>query len=195
MSGIAITLPKANFNSAFGNTITDLIDTPITNISIFANDYYVGNMYQLSAIYEPLKTNQRGCKWEIVSGKDYCAIDATKGVLTIFATANMTTVKVRATSTYNSSIFAEKEIVLTYKQSPISINSKGKTLGTLDNVDGSADIAQSGDKILVKESGSSTWTVQDAPPKMVFDKSEAEVRDMISKGTIDNNTLYFCIEE
>ena len=61
-------------------------------------------------------------------------------------------------------------------------------------MDGSADIAQSGDKILVKESGSSTWTVQDAPPKMVFDKSEAEVREMISKGTIDNNTLYFCEE-
>lgn len=195
MSGIAITLPKANFNSAFGNTITDLIDTPITNISIFANDYYVGNMYQLSAIYEPLKTNQRGCKWEIVNGKDYCSIDANNGVLTIFATANMTTVKVKATSTFNPSIKAEKEIVLTYKQSPISVNSKGKTVGTLDNVDGSADIAQSGNKILVKDSGSSTWTVQNAPPKMVFDKSEAEVREMIQKGTIDNNTLYFCIEE
>ena len=194
MSGIAITLPKANFHSAFGNTITDLVDVPITNIIIFANDYYVGNMYQLSAMYEPLKAWQRGCKWELVNGAEYCSLSE-KGVLTIFANANMTTITVRATSTFNTSIKAEKEIVITYKQSPISVNSKGKTVGTLDNVDGSADIAQSGDKILVKESGSSTWTVQDAPPKMVFDKSEAEVRDMISKGTIDNNTLYFCIEE
>lgn len=194
MSGIAITLPKANFHSAFGNIITDLVDVPITNIIIFANDYYVGNMYQLSAMYEPLKTSQRGCKWELVNGAEYCSLSE-KGVLTIFANANMTTITVRATSTFNTSIKAEKEIVITYKQSPISVNSKGKTLGTLDNVDGSADIAQSGDKILVKESGSSTWTVQDSPPKMVFNKSESEVMDMIRQGTIDNNTLYFCIEE
>lgn len=193
MSGIAITLPKANFNSAFGNIITDLVDVPITNIIIFANDYYVGNMYQLSAMYEPLKTSQRGCKWELVNGSEYCSLSE-KGVLTIFANANMTTIKVRATSTFNTSIKAEKEIVITYKQSPISVNSKGKTLGTLDNVDGTADIAQSGNKILVKESGSSTWTVQDAPPKMVFNKSESEVMDMIRQGTIDNNTLYFCEE-
>lgn len=194
MSGIAITLPKANFNSAFGNIITDLVDVPITNITIFANDYYVGNMYQLSAMYEPLKTSQRGCTWELVNGGEYCSLSE-KGVLTIFANANMTTITVRATSTFNTSIKAEKEIVITYKQSPISVNSKGKTLGTLDNVDGTADIAQSGNKILVKESGSSTWTVQDAPPKMVFNKSESEVMDMIRQGTIDNNTLYFCIEE
>ena len=190
MSGIAITLPKANFHSAFGNTITDLVDVPITNIIIFANDYYVGNMYQLSAIYEPLKTSQRGCKWELVNGGEYCSLSE-KGVLTIFANANMTTITVRATSTFNTSIKAEKEIVITYKQSPISVNSKGKTLGTLDNVDGSSDIASNNDKILVKESGSSEWIPQDAPPKMVFNKSEAEVREMISKGTIDNNTLYF----
>ena len=190
MSGIAITLPKANFHSAFGNTITDLVDVPITNIIIFAKEYYVGNMYQLSAIYEPLKTSQRGCKWELVNGGEYCSLSE-KGVLTIFANANMTTITVRATSTFNTSIKAEKEIVITYKQSPISVNSKGKTLGTLDNVDGSSDIASNNDKILVKESGSSEWIPQDAPPKMVFNKSEAEVREMISKGTIDNNTLYF----
>lgn len=193
MSGIAITLPKANFHSAFGNIITDLVDVPITNIIIFANDYYVGNMYQLSAMYEPLRTSQRGCKWELVNGAEYCSLSE-KGVLTIFANANMTTIKVRATSTFNTSIKAEKEIVITYKQSPISVNSKGKTLGTLDNVDGSSDIVSNNDKILVKESGSSQWIPQDAPPKMVFDKSEAEVREMISKGTIDNNTLYFCEE-
>lgn len=193
MSGIAITLPKANFNSAFGNIITDLVDVPITNIIIFANDYYVGNMYQLSAMYEPLKTSQRGCKWELVNGSEYCSLSE-KGVLTIFANANMTTITVRATSTFNTSIKAEKEIVITYKQSPISVNSKGKTLGTLDNVDGSSDIASNNDKILVKKSGSSAWIPQDAPPKMVFNKSEAEVREMISKGTIDNNTLYFCEE-
>ena len=74
------------------------------------------------------------------------------------------------------------------------MNSKGKTLGTLDNVDGSSDIVSNNDKILVKESGSSAWIPQDAPPKMVFNKSESEVMDMIRQGTIDNNTLYFCEE-
>lgn len=193
MSGIAITLPKANFKNTFGNTISDLVDTPITSIAIFAADYYVGNVYQLSCTYEPTKSSQRGCTWELVQGSEYCSLNE-NGLLTIFPTASMATVKVRATSTYNTSISAEKDITISFKQTPIPITI-GKTLGALGNVDESADIAQSGNKILVKESGSSTWTVQDAPPKMVFDKTESEVREMIKEGTIDNNTLYFCIEE
>ena len=39
MSGIAITIPGSNFSSEFGNVITDLVDVPVTGISIIANDY------------------------------------------------------------------------------------------------------------------------------------------------------------
>lgn len=193
MGGIAITIPNANFGNAFGNTITDLVDTPVTKISIFANDYLIGTQYQLSALYEPTKTNQRGVLWTIVSGSEYAAIDSTSGILTIFETANSTPVVVRATSTWDASVFDTKQITLTYKRAAIPERTV-KTIGKLSNVNDEADLPAIGRKMLVKENNSENWTLSSAPPTMVVDKTEEEVMEMIENGTIDENTLYFCEE-
>lgn len=193
MSGIAITIPNARFENRFGNQITDLIDTPITGISIFANDYYVGTQYQLSASYLPLRTNQRGCTWSVVNGSEYCAVDSTSGILTIYSNANMSTVKVRATSIYNSNLYAEKEIVLVYKRSVVP-DRLVKSLGTLSNVTEEADLPTTGRKMLVKDNRSEEWQLQSAPPIIVTNLTEDEVQAMIEEGTIDDNTLYFCEE-
>lgn len=193
MSGIAITIPNANFGSRFGNQITDLIDTPVTSIKIFANDYYVGTQYQLSATYEPLKTSQRGCTWSVISGDEYCCIDRTTGVLTIFEPANMTSVVIRATSIYDPSVFNDKEIVLVYKRSAVP-ERMVKSVGTLTNVTEEADLPLAGRKMLVKEDKANSWTLQSAPPSIITTYTEDEVMKMIDEGTIDDNTLYFCEE-
>lgn len=191
MSGIAITIPNANFYSEFGNTITDLVDVPVTAISIIANDYYVGTKYALAVQYTPLKTSNRGVKWTITSGSEYAAIDASTGVITIFESANMSPVTVKATSLYTNSVYDTKTIQLLYKR---AADATASTIGKLKNVATSADAYYASRKTLVKEIGSNEWSLGDAAPNIVTDLTEDEVNLMIDNGTVDENTLYFCEE-
>ena len=193
MKGIAMTIPNADFSSAFGNQITDIVDTPVTSVKIIANDYYVGTQYSLAVSYEPQKTSKKGVKWSITSGSEYCSIIEGSGVFTIFEAANMTPVTFRATSTSNESLYDEKEIILTYKRSTI-YDKRTNSLGNLGNVDSIADATENKDKIIVKKAASDTWTEQNAPPLMEFSYTEEQVNKMIEDGTIDKNTLYFCVE-
>lgn len=193
MGGIAITIPNANFNSAFGNTITDLIDVPVTAITINCNDYYVGTQYQLSVSYTPLKTNKRGVRWSITSGSNYAAIDANTGVITIFESANMTPITVTATSVYDNTVTASKEIQILYRRQVIPERLL-RSMGNISNVDETADLPSSSRAVLVKEKDSTEWTIGTAPPNIVTDKTEDEVNQMIEDGIIDENTLYFCEE-
>lgn len=191
MSGIAITIPNTNFHTEFGNIITDLIDTPVTGISIAGNDYYVGTRYAMTVNYTPVRTSHRGCRWSIVSGSEYASIDENTGVITIFESANMNTVTVRAVSTYNSQLTATKEITLLYRRAANSVMSS--TLGKLSNVDSEADVTYPTRKTLIKESGTGEWKVGDLPV-IETGLTEDEVAQMIEDGTIDENTLYFCEE-
>ena len=192
--GIAITIPNADFNNLYGNQITDLVDTPVTNISIFAQDYYIGSRFQLSVNYEPLKTNKRGVIWELVNGSEYAALDKTSGTLDIFNTANGSIITVKATSIYNDAITAEKNINGTYRREA-DADSSFKTLGKIGNVTENADIPSETKQMLVREANASEWTLQAAPPKIVTNLTEDEVNALINAGTIDNNTLYFCSDD
>jgi len=161
MSGIAITIPGSNFNSAFGNVVTDLVDVSVTGISIACNDYYVGTRYALGINYTPVKTSNRGCRWSIVSGSEYAAIDATTGVLTIFETANMSVVKVKAVSNYDNKITAEKEITVMYRRA--ALPNSHNLLGELSNVDSIVDEKFQTNKVLIKEAESDEWKAADFP--------------------------------
>lgn len=188
-----MTIPNADFSSAFGNQITDIYDTPVTSIKIVANDYYVGTQYKLGVSYEPEKTSNKGVKWSITNGNEYCSILEGSGVFTIFEDANMTPVTFRATSIYDESIYNEKEVILTYKRSTI-YDKRTNSLGNLGNVDSIVDVTENKDKIILKKASSDIWTEQDAPPVMDFSYTEDEITKMIEEGNIDKNTLYFCIE-
>lgn len=192
--GIAITIPNADFNNLYGNQITDIIDTPVTNISIFAQDYYIGSRFQLSCNYEPLKTNKRGVTWELVNGSEYAALDKTSGTLDIFNAANGTIITVKATSIYDSSITAEKNINVTYRREA-DADATYKTLGKVGNVTEYADIASETKQMLVREANATEWTLQAAPPTIVTNLTEDEVTALINSGKIDNNTLYFCSDD
>ena len=191
MSGIAITIPNANFYSEFGNTITDLVDVPVTGITIITTDYLVGTKYALAVQYTPLKTSNRGVKWEITSGSEYAAVDPATGVLTIFEGANMKEITVKATSLYTNAVTDSKTISVMYKRSADAV---GSTLGNLKNVNADADAYFNTRKTLVKLAGAREWTLDEAPPTIVTNLTEDEVVMMIENGTVDENTLYFCEE-
>jgi len=42
MGGIAITIPNGNYSTEFGQIVTELVDTPVTGITITCNDNYIG---------------------------------------------------------------------------------------------------------------------------------------------------------
>lgn len=191
MGGIAITIPNANFYTEFGNTITDLVDVPVTKVAIISNDYYVGTKYAMAVQYTPLKTSNRGVRWSIVSGTEYCSIDEATGVITIFESANMSPVTIKAISLYDNEIYDTKEIQLLYKRAADNTMS---TIGKLKNVSSAADAPYGTRKTLVKEVGSNDWSLSDAPPNIDLVHTEEQVNQMIEDGTIDENTLYFCEE-
>jgi len=122
MSGIAIIIPGADFSGKNLGKVTFLENIDVTGISIIANNSYTGIMASLTAAYAPINTLQKGCTWSITSGNEFATIDANSGVLTILSGANASAVTVKATSTYNSSITATKNITLTYQETVAELN-------------------------------------------------------------------------
>ena len=104
------------------NTVIDKVDIDITGLGILGpstvND--VSNTAQFQVTYSPSNTTQRGIIWSVVNGSDYASIDE-KGQLTVKGGANGSTVKIRATSKDNSSVYAEKSVTVTYKIASVSV--------------------------------------------------------------------------
>lgn len=104
------------------NTVIDKVDIDITGLGILGpstvND--VSNTAQFQVTYSPSSTTQRSITWSVVSGSDYASIDE-KGLLTVKGGANGSTVKIRATSKDNSSVYAEKSVTVTYKIASVSV--------------------------------------------------------------------------
>ena len=104
------------------NTVIDKVDIDITGLGNLGpstvND--VSNTAQFQVTYSPSNTTQRSITWSVVSGSDYASIDE-KGLLTVKGGANGSTVKIRATSKDNSSVYAEKSVTVTYKIASVSV--------------------------------------------------------------------------
>ena len=104
------------------NTVIDKVDIDITGLGILGpstvND--VSNTAQFQVTYSPSNTTQRSITWSVVSGSDYASINE-KGLLTVKGGANGSTVKIRATSKDNSSVYAEKSVTVTYKIASVSV--------------------------------------------------------------------------
>lgn len=124
MSGIAIVIKGADFSKKNIGKVTLLQDVDVTGIKIIANSSYEGVKAQLSVTYEPSNTNQNVCTWQVVQGSEYAEIDVMTGLLHILEGAENADVTVRATSVYNSDIYAEATIRVTYRE----------TVETLDDI-------------------------------------------------------------
>lgn len=104
------------------NTVIDNVEIALTGL-VISGDSTVNsdsNTAQFSVSYTPSNTTQRGILWSVVSGSDYASIDE-KGLLTVKEGANGSTVKIRATSKDNSSVYAEKSVTVTYKIASVSV--------------------------------------------------------------------------
>lgn len=104
------------------NIVISNADVALTSLSITGSSSVSNakNEAQFGVTYSPSNTTQRGVSWSIVSGSDYAAITQ-NGLLTVKNGANSDTVKIRATSKVNTSIYADKLVTVTYKAATVAV--------------------------------------------------------------------------
>lgn len=110
--GIAVFIPGIKFPETNGK-VTLAGDTPPASLQIISENSYTDFEAQLSVEYSPINTSLRGIAWSIVSGGEYATID-NYGRLSIKQGASSSSVVVKVASTADSSVFATKEITVTY---------------------------------------------------------------------------------
>ena len=111
--GIAIIIPGANFSAKNLGKVIFLQDVDVTGIVINGSDSITGLSSIYTVGYIPVTTSQRGVNWSVTSGSEYASIDST-GLLTIKEGASASSVTIRAISTFNNTVIANKIISVTY---------------------------------------------------------------------------------
>lgn len=114
--GLAFIVNGANFASAGLGKVTQSGNVPVEGISITGQSSVAGSADAATYIasFIPSNTTQRGVAWSIVSGNAAASINASTGVLSVLPGAALASVTIRATSTDNPSVTADKSIVVSY---------------------------------------------------------------------------------
>nr|DAG47209.1 MAG TPA: tail protein [Caudoviricetes sp.] len=95
-----------------------LSEAELTGLSI-SGMQSISDTAQYTAVYSPsdVLSKYRGVTWSVVSGSAYATIDQ-NGVVSAKDGASSSVVVIRATSSYNTAIYAEKTISVTYAAGP-----------------------------------------------------------------------------
>lgn len=115
--GKAVVLSNISFLGSNLGSVTPLENVPLQSLSIVGESSIIGmnKAAAYSVTYTPNASYQRGVEWDIVSGSQYATIGSNTGVLNILPGAAHSSVTIRATSIYNSSIYATKVIDVSYQ--------------------------------------------------------------------------------
>lgn len=132
--GLAIITPGVSFaGTNLGKvTMTKVVD--VTSFDIMTNESYIGTEALLEVgNFIPSDTSQRSVSWSVVEGGEYATID-NSGKLTILSGASNSSVSVKATSVDKPSVYATKNITVTYFKEDAGVDltvvaSNGKVWG------------------------------------------------------------------
>lgn len=112
---VATSTQNSSITASKNVSVTYYVDVNIlTAITITGAASINGKTAQYSVSYTPSNTTKTGVTWSVQSGGTYASIDASTGLLTLTSSANASSVVIRATSTQDASIYAEKTITATY---------------------------------------------------------------------------------
>ena len=112
--GIAIIIPDVDFSGAGLGRVTLTGNVPLIDIAINGPSSVTGDTAKYEAVFTPSNTTERGIVWSVVSGGAYATINQA-GVLQIQTGASSSLVTIRASSSYDPSIYAQKNITVTYQ--------------------------------------------------------------------------------
>jgi len=111
--GIAVIIPNVNYGDANLGQVTLQSGVPLRSMTIVGPDE-VSEPTVFNVNFFPANTSQRGIAWSVVSGGTYASIDEDTGELTPIVGAVLNDVVIRATSTADSDIYAEKTVTVSY---------------------------------------------------------------------------------
>lgn len=111
--GKAIIISGVSFALNNFGKVTPHIEVPVVSIAILG-DSTVEKTAQFSIEYNPSNTTQLGVTWEITSGSSYASIDSVTGVISVVPGTVNETVEIKATSLYNSSVYATKTLLVSH---------------------------------------------------------------------------------
>lgn len=139
---------------------------PATGVTISGPSEMVGiKNSELSATISPTDASNTSVLWSITSGNQYAVINEDTGVVSILTNADNSPITVRATSMSDSSVYAEKQINVTFMASYVYVDENGwKTSGeTISGYpvyysDSNYNVASSQAKCTVHFKGYSTFT-------------------------------------
>lgn len=112
--GKAIVIPNVNFSAKNLGLVTPSQNIPLESLEIISPSAIVAKNAQLQVNYVPENTTERGILWSVESGNEYAAINQSTGALTILEGASGNSIVVKVVSTDNTSIYATKNITVTY---------------------------------------------------------------------------------
>lgn len=120
--GMAIIVPNISFGTTSLGKVTPSKNVPLRSLSISGESSISSsdNAAQYSVIYSPADTNQRDVTWSITSGQEYAEISS-NGKLSVKTGAASNNVKIKATSSNNPAIYAEKDVNVTYVDPSLNI--------------------------------------------------------------------------
>ena len=113
MTGLEIRIPGVVFQGSGGFPYRT--NVPAEDMTVQKNLQYYSDSVRMKSSFNPLFTLDDEVDWSIVDGSTYCSIDACTGDLSIDSSAITQMVKVRATSRSNRSLYYDKEIVITHR--------------------------------------------------------------------------------
>lgn len=111
--GIAVIIPNVNYQDANLGKVTLQQGVPLRSMTIVGPDE-ITEPTLFTVNFFPANTSQRGLVWSIVSGGTYASINAETGELTPIVGASVNPVVIRATSSEDSDIYAEKTVSVSF---------------------------------------------------------------------------------
>ena len=110
--GIALKVPGIDFSGANLGKVHPQVPGSLNSISITGSASVYGTA-QYDITYDPADTQLVGVEWSIDSGGTFATIDQ-NGLVTALSGASGSSVRIKAVSVYDSSVYATKDIVVTY---------------------------------------------------------------------------------
>ena len=93
-------------------------DIKVVGINIVGKNSIFGTLGEYSVSYFPGNTTQKGVTWSIVQGGEYAAISG-EGIVVLNDQADESTIRIRATSVHNSSVYSDFTLTGTYNSSGV----------------------------------------------------------------------------
>ena len=168
----------------------------LQSLTIIGDTVIQSDCYQFTVECTPTNANEQRVIWGIESGSEYATIDSSTGLLTIDSSANNSSITIKATSLDDSSIYATKDIIITYENVPpitaIEINSDSEIIAREYQLSITCTPIKpvQPEVIWSIESGSEYATIDSSTGLLTIDSSANNSSITIKAVLAENNEIY-----